>query len=106
MAPEFQFEDIDASERRVDVEDPIGADETVGGSPGHPATADVPTPAVVEEKCCDGQDLPGLEIDMIHGNPTDVRSLVFAAHECDLSGVRGCQVDPIDAPVSWTLRRG
>ena len=41
-APEFQFEDLEASERRVDVDEPVGADEPVGGSPGYPATADVP----------------------------------------------------------------
>ena len=76
MAPDLKFEDLDASEQRVDIEDPAGADEPVGGSPGHPAAAEVPDPAVVEEKCRDGQDLPGMEIDVIHGNPTDVRSLV------------------------------
>ena len=57
VAPELKFEDLDASEQRVDVEDPAGADEPVGGSPGHPAATDVPNPAVVEEKCRDGQDL-------------------------------------------------
>ena len=54
--------------------------------------------------CRDGQELPGMEIDVMHGNPTDVRSLVFAAPECDSPGVRGCQVDPIATSVSWTLR--
>ena len=48
----------------------------MGDSPGHPATTDVPTPI---EKCKDGQDLPGMELDAIDGNPTDVGSLVFAA---------------------------
>ena len=31
---------------------------------------------------------------------------MFAAPECDSPGVRGCQVDPIAAPVSWALRPG
>ena len=55
VAPEFKFEDLDVSERRVDVDDLVGADELVGGLPGHLATADVPTPI---EECRDGQDLP------------------------------------------------
>ena len=48
VAPEFKLEDIDVSERRLDVDELVGADEPVGDSPGNPATADVPTP---EEKC-------------------------------------------------------
>ena len=104
MAAELKFEDLDAFEQRVDVEDPAGADESVGGSPGHPAATDVPNPPVVEEKC--RQDLPGLQVDVIHGKPTDVRSLVCAAPECDSPGVQGCQVDPIASPVSWALRPG
>ena len=80
----------------------------MGGLPGYPAAADVPTPAVVEEKCRDGQELPGMELDVMQGNPTDVRSLVFAAPpESGRSpGVIVCQVDPIAAPVSWMLRPG
>ena len=103
VAPDLKFEDLDASEQRVEIEDPVGADVPVGGSPGHPAASDVPDPAVVEQ-CHDGQEIPGMEIDVIHGNPTDVRSLVFAAPECDSPGVRGCQVDPIATSESWTLR--
>ena len=76
VLPEFKFEDLDVSERRVDVDEPVGADERVGDSPGHLATADVPTPI---EKCRDGQDLPGVELDVADGNPTDVCSLVPAA---------------------------
>ena len=59
----------------MDVDDLAGADEPVGGSPGYPAAAHVPTPAVVEEKCRDGQEFPGMELDVMQGNPTDVRSL-------------------------------
>ena len=55
VAPEFKFEDFDVSERRVNVDELVGAHEPVGDSPGHPASADVPTPF---EKCRDGQDLP------------------------------------------------
>ena len=104
---ELKFEDLDASEQRVDIDDPAGADEPVGGSPGYPAAADVPNPAVVEEMCREGQELPGMEIDVMQGNPTDVRSLVLPPPESGRSpGVIGCQVDPIAAPVSWTLRPG
>ena len=48
---ELKFENLDASEQRMDVDDPAGADEPVGGSPGYPAAADVPTPM-----CRDGQE--------------------------------------------------
>ena len=51
VSPKFKFEDLDVSEHRVNVEEPVGADEPVGGSPGNSATADVPTPV---ERCRDG----------------------------------------------------
>ena len=45
----------------MNVDEPVGADEPVGDSPSDSATADVPAPA---EKCRDGQDLPGMELDI------------------------------------------
>ena len=43
----------------------------------------------------------------MQGNPTDVKSLVLPPPESGRSPeVIGCQVDPIAAPVSWTLRPG
>ena len=105
LAPEFHFEDLEVSERRMDVEDPVGLEEPVGGSPGEPATADVPTP--VEEKCREGQDLAGMELDIADGNPADVSSLVFAAPVSDSPGVVGGQVEPVfAAPASLILRPG
>ena len=102
VAPEFKFEDLDVSERRVDVDEPVGADESVGDLPGHPATADVPAPV---EKCRDGKDLPGMELDVIDGNPTDISSLVLAAPVCDSPGGSDGRVEPIvDASVSLMLR--
>ena len=102
VAPEFKFEDLDVPERRVDVDEPVGADEPVGDSPSHLATADVPTPI---GKCRDGQDLPGMELDVVDGNPTDVSSLVLAAPFERFAGVSGGQVEPIvDASVRWMLR--
>ena len=102
MAPEFKFEDVDVSERRVGDDEPVGADEPVGDSLGHPATADVPTPV---EKCRAGQGLPGMELDMIEGNPTDVSSLVLAAPVSDSPGVSVGKVEPIvDASVGLMLR--
>ena len=83
VAPEFKFEDLDVPERRVDVDELVGADVPVGGSPGHSATADVPTPV---EKCRDGQDLPGMELDVIDGKPTGVSALVLAAPVSDSPG--------------------
>ena len=83
VAPGFLFEDLELSERRVDVDEPVGADESVGGSPGDSATADVPTPV---EKCRDGQDLPGMELDLVDDNPTDFSSLVIATHVRDSPG--------------------
>ena len=91
MAPDLKFEDLEAHEQRVDIDDPTCAD------------GPVPSPAA-ENKCREGQDLPGMEIDVMQGNPTDVRSLVCAAPECDSPGVRGCHVDPIATSVSWTLQ--
>ena len=44
VAPELKFEDFDVSERCLDIDEPVGADEPVGGSPSHLATADVPIP--------------------------------------------------------------
>ena len=35
VAPKFQFEDLDVSERRIDVNEPVGADEPVGDLPCH-----------------------------------------------------------------------
>ena len=104
VAPGFKFEDLDVSDRRVDVEDPVGAYEPAGGSPGNSAAADVPTPV---DKYRDGQDLPGLELDMVDGSPTDAGSLVFAAPASDSLGVGGGQVEPVFAAlVSLMLRRG
>ena len=41
VAPKFQFEDLDVTERRVDVEEIVDADEAASGEP---VTADAPTP--------------------------------------------------------------
>ena len=102
VAPEFKFEDLDVSERREDVDEPVGADEPVGESPGDSATADVPTPV---EKCRDGQDLPGMELDMMDGNTTDASSLVLAAPVCDSTWVSYGRVEPmVNAYVSLMLR--
>ena len=96
VAPEIEFEDLDVSERRVDVDEPVGADEPVGDLPGDSATADVLTPI---EKCRDGQDLPGMELDMIDGKPTDVSSSVLAAPVCDSPGLVMAELIPLSMPL-------
>ena len=104
VAPGFKFEDIDVSERRVDFDESVGADEPVDDLPGHPATADVPTPV---EKCWDGEDLPGMELDLVDGNPTDVSSSVIAAIVSDSPRLEGGQVEPVvDARASLMSRPG
>ena len=62
MAPELKFEDLDAHEQRVAIDDPTSADRLVSDSPSRPAAVDVPSPAAIE-KCSDGQELPGMEVD-------------------------------------------
>ena len=68
---ELRFEDLEESEKRVDA--PVVADEVA---------ADVPAPRsparyVNGEEvplCVDGQEVPGMEVDVVHGEAVDVRS--------------------------------
>ena len=67
---DFKFEDLDVSERRNDNEE---VDDAVPQSP-------------VIARDHEGQELSAMELDVLQGNLTDVRSLVLAALECDSPG--------------------
>ena len=55
----------------------------------------------------DGQDIPGMQLDLVDGSPTDFSSLVIATPVGDSPGVGGRQVEPVvDALVSLMLRPG
>ena len=93
VAPQFKFEDFDASEHRVDVEEPVGADEATNGEPAA-------TSPPVMERFPEGQDLPGMELEIAQGTLADFISLVSAAPAGDSPEVVGCQVAPMYAALA------
>ena len=66
---DLKYWDLDASERRSD-----NAEASEEQHQPQPQAEDAPH----IERDHEGQELPGMEIDVKQGNPTDVRSLVFA----------------------------
>ena len=61
---ELHFEDLEESEKRVD--EAVAADEVL---PDVPAPS---SPAV--QRYADGQEVPGMEVDVVHGDVVDVSS--------------------------------
>ena len=98
---DFKFEDLDASERRNDNDE---VDETTKGEDAVPQSP-------ITDRDREGQELPGMELDVVQGVPINVSSSVFAAPvpvcDCLGSGSLAAGSSPCSPPrFRWAVRPG